>query len=387
MTYTIEKYSDATLQGLSVEGKTLTPAFEPNTFAYAVTIDEGDTLPQVVPEAREGQTVVFFNLNDSTQQVIVYAESGANHTYTIAYDRVPSNNALLADILINGVSLEGFDPTITHYVDSLDKKDEEGHLTKVVPNVFPIGGNAKQTITTYFSRIDGETKIHVEAQDGNTNDYFIAFPVRKSANSFLGDLMLDSEDAEIKFKPATTGYVVELPYETAACPKLILEKAEPEQRIDIISRPIGDTTKVIVTAENGDTRTYSILFKREVLNTRNLLSMIRIKELDQELSLKNKDQRDFNVEMPFGSRSLTIEYEKSYEEQTVFIQPGGVKAPTIITVKANNDTVADEVYRIIPSVPTADPAVLTDIRVNNTTITGFNPEQFSRFYFLLNKVI
>ncbi len=387
VTYTIEKYSDATLQGLSVEGKTLTPAFEPNTFAYAVTIDEGDTLPQVLPEAREGQTVVFFNLNDSTQQVIVYAESGANHTYTIAYDRVPSNNALLADILIDGVSLEGFGPTITHYVDSLDKKDKDGHPIKVVPNVFPIGGNAKQTITTYFSRIDGETKIHVEAQDGTINDYFIAFPVRKSANSFLGDLMLDSEDAEIKFKPSQTEYEVELPYETAACPKLILEKAEPEQRIDIISRPIGDTTQVIVTAENGDTRTYSILFKREVLNTRNLLSMIRIKELDQELSLKNKDQRDFNVEMPFGSRSLTIEYEKSYEEQTVFIQPGGVKAPTIITVKANNDTVADEVYRIIPSVPTADPAVLTDIKINGTTITGFEREHFSYIVKVTDKPI
>ncbi len=375
--YTIEKYSNATLKGLTVKGKTLTPAFDPEHFNYTLTIDEGDTLPQVVPEAREGQTVVFFNLNDSTQQVIVYTESGANNTYTLAYDREQSNNALLAGILINGVNIDGFDPAITYYVDSLDRKDEEGHLTKAVPNVFPIGGNAKQTITTCFSRPNGETKIHVQAQNGDTKDYVIAFPVRKSANAFLGDLMLDSEDAEIKFKPATTDYVVELPYEAAGCPKVIYEKAEPEQRIDFISRPIGDTTQVIVTAENGETLTYNILFKREVLNARNILSMIRIKELDQELSLKNKDQRDFNVEMPFGSRSLTIEYEKSYEEQTVFIQPGGVNHPTIITVKANNDSVADEVYHIIPSVPTADPAVLTDIRVNGATIAGFNPEQFS----------
>lgn len=377
VTYTIEKYNDATLKGLTIEGKTLTPAFDPEHFTYTLTIDEGDSLPHVLPQAREGQTVVFFNKDDSTQQIIVYAESDANHTYTLSYVRVPSNNASLKDILVNGESLAGFDPAITHYVDSLDKKDEDGQPTKVVPNVFPIGENANQTITTYFSRINGETRIHVEAQNGDVMEYFIAFPVRKSSNALLGDLMLDSEETEIKFKPTQTGYEVELPYEAAGCPKLILEKAEPEQRIDIISRPIGDTTQVIVTAENGETKIYNILFKREVLKTRNLLSMIRIKELDQELSLKNKDQRDFNVEMPFGSRSLTIEYEKSYEEQTVFIQPGGVNHPTIITVKANNDSIADEVYRIIPSVPTADPAVLTDIRVNGATISGFNPEQFS----------
>ena len=387
VTYTIGKYNDATLKGLTVEGKTLTPAFDPEHFSYTLTIDEGDSLPHVQPQAREGQTVVFFNKDDSTQQVIVYAESDANHTYTLSYVRVPSNNASLKDILVNGVSLAGFDPAITHYVDSLDKKDEDGQPTKVVPNVFPIGENANQTITTYFSRPNGETRIHVEAQNGDTKEYFIAFPVRKSSNALLGDLMLDSEDAEIKFKPTQRDYEVELPYEAAGCPKLILEKAEPEQRIDLVSRPIGDTTRVIVTAENGETKTYTILFKRKVLKTKNLLSMIRIKELDQELSLKNKDQRDFNVEMPFGSRSLTIEYEKSYEEQTVFIQPGGVKHPTIITVKANNDSVADEVYRIIPSVPTADPAVLTDIRVNGATIAGFNPEQFSYIVKVTDKPI
>lgn len=380
--YTIEKYSNATLKGLTVKGKTLTPTFDPELFNYTLTIDEGDTLPQVVPEAREGQTVVFYNLNDSTQQVIVYTESGANNTYTLAYDREQSNSALLASILINGVNIDGFDPAITHYVDSLDKKDEEGHLTKVVPNVFPIGGNAKQTITTYFSRPNGETKIHVQAQNGDTKDYFIAFPVRKSANAFLGDLLLDSKEVEIMFKPTTTDYVVELPYEAAGCPKVIYEKAEPEQRIDFISRPIGDTTQVIVTAENGETLTYNILFKREVLKTRNILSMIRIKELDQELSLKNKDQRDFNVEMPFGSRSLTIEYEKSYEEQTVFIQPGGVNHPTIITVKANNDSVADEVYHIIPSLATQNPAVLNSIKVDGVDVPGFDP---NRYTYIVNR--
>ena len=375
--YNIAKYNDATLVNLAVEGFALTPAFDSNTFTYSVTIDEGAPLPTLTVETRPGQTILQNNASDVLQQVIVFAESGVNNTYTVNYTRHQSSNALLKDILIDGVSLEGFDPTIEDYVDSLER------TATVVPNVFPIGQLSNQTITTTFCRPDGVVRIHVEAQDGTTKDYSIAFPLKKSNNTFLGDLYLDSEDAEIKFKPAQTDYTVILPYEATECPKMVYEPADGEpQRIDVISRSIGDTSKVIVTAENGDTRTYNILFKRAVLKTNNLLANIYIRELDKDLSLKDKTQRDFPVEMPFGSRSLTVEYEKSYEEQTVFIQPGGVKAPTIVTVKANNDTVADEVYRIIPSVPTEDPATLTDIRVKigdgaETTIPGFSPEQFA----------
>ncbi len=386
--YNLAKYADATLKKMSVVDKTLSPAFDSNIFSYNVNIDEGEALPQILVETREGQTVYINNVDADHQEVTVFAESGAKNTYNIAYTRRVSNNALLADILIDGVSLAGFDSEVFTYVDSLDRKDESGKLTSVVPNVFPIGKLSNQTITTYFCKPNGTTKIHVEAQDGSTTqDYFIYFPVRQSNNNFLGDLYLDSEEADLTFKKTTTDYTVILPYTMAECPKVIYEKDETEQRIDFISRPIGDTTKVIVVAENGESRTYNILFKREVLKTKNLLASIYIPEIDKNLSLKNKDQRSFDVTLPYGARTLTVEYEKSYDEQTVFIQPGGVNHPTIITVKANNDTVADEIYRIIPTVPTADPAVLTDIKVNGTTITGFDPEQFSYIVKVTDKPI
>lgn len=369
--FTIEKYNDATLADLKLDGTTIA-GFMPTKLNYTETIDEGAPLPQLTVATREGQTVVINNVDDSHQQVIVYAESGATNTYVVTYNRVQSSNALLANILIDGVGIAGFDPNTADYSDSIPWR------SKFVPNVFPIGQLPNQTITTYFSRPNGVTRIHVVAQDGTTSrDYTVTFPVRKSSNTALGDLYLDSEDAEIVFKPNKTDYEVILPFSTTKCPQMVYEKAEPEQRIDVISRPIGQTSQIIVTAENGDTRTYNILFKREVLKTKNLLTLIRIKELDMELSLKDKTKREFDVEMPFGSRSLTVEYEKSYDAQTVLIQPGGVHNPTIITVKANNDTVADEIYTINPIVPTADPAVLTDIKVNGTTIPGFQTEKFS----------
>ena len=380
--YNIAKYNDATLKNMSLEGYALTPAFASNIFDYAVTIDEGAELPKLSIETREGQTILQNNVNDKKQQVTVFAESGANNTYTVTYTRVKSSNALLKDILINGVSLEGFDPAKADYIDSLAWR------TTVVPNVFPIGQLSNQTITTYFSRPNGVTKIHVEAQDGTAKDYTIAFPVRKSANTALGDLMLDSEDAEIKFKADQTDYEVIIPYTDTICPKMIYEAAEPEQRIDVISRAIGQTSQIIVTAENGDTRTYNILFKRDVLKTANTLQAIYIC-LDNDLNKvtefkKPKTLRDTTLAVPYGTRSLTVNYEKSYPEQTVFVQPGGVKAPTVITVKANNDSIKDVVYTITPNLSTQNPAVLNSIKVDGVDVPGFDP---NRYTYIVNRTV
>ena len=377
-TYTIQfhiaQYDDALLENLQVAGQTIT--FDPLTYLYEFTIAKGASLPDVSVTAKPGQTVLVFNAGENEQKIIVTAESGATNTYVLSYSREISTDALLADILIDGQSLAGFESDTYDYVDTIAWR------SKVVPNVFPVARNNYQTITTTYGRPNGTTRIHVVAQSGAEADYTIAFPVRQSSNVALADLYLNSEDVEINFKPNVTNYVVEMPYQATACPTVVYEAAEPEQRVDVISRPLGDTTQITVVAENGDTRTYSIYFKETPAKEANRLSMIRVRidndeEQEQELSLKDKTQRDFVVAVPFGSRAFTVEYEKMYPEQTVFVQPGGVHHPTILTVKANRPDEADEVYTITPNMPTSDPAVLTEIKINGTPIENFNPEQFS----------
>ena len=380
--YTIKPYADAKLKNLLLDGTQIS-GFAEDKFDYSLDLDNGAELPKVTVETKPGQRILIQSIDANTQQIRVNAESGKESIYTIAYNRKISSNAFLKDILINGVSLEGFASDKFNYIDSLDRLDEDLNPVTVVPNVYPIGQLPNQTITTYYSRINGTTQINVTAEDGVTqNNYFIEFPVRKSNNSQLENIELISEEVVLPFKPKTLEYTVELPYGASSCPQLDITKGEEEQRVDIISRPIGETTEVVVYAANGESRTYKILFKMEPMKVKNLLTMIRIKELDQELSLKDKEKRNFDVEMPFGSRSMTVEYAKTYDEQTVFVQPGGVKAPTIITVKSNNSVIPDEVYTINPIVPAADPATLSDIRIKvgdepEATITGFDPEKFS----------
>ena len=367
--FNILPYEDATLANIEVEGHSI--VFESNTFVYSITLDEGEQLPAITVTVKDGQTVLSSAPNDQLQQIVVTAENGNTNTYKIEYTRAKSANALLEDILVDGVSVEGFAPTKYNYTISLPQG------TEVVPNVFPIGQLQNQTITTYFCKPDGTLQINIVAQDGTEANYYIEFPLKKSANTALGDLYLDSETVEISFDPNTTEYVVEMPYQTTKCPKIIFEKAEPEQRIDFISRPLGQKSELIVVAENGETRTYSILFKETLASEANRLRKIYIVELDEELNLNDKTKRDFEVNIPFGSRTLTIEYEKMFPEQTVFVQPGGVHNPTIITLKSNRPEEADEIYTITPILPTEDPAVLVGIEVNGVSIENYNPENFS----------
>ena len=368
-TFIIDPFNDATLANILLDDQQI-KGFKPAKLEYEITIDEGASLPILTVEARARQDVILNNVSDSQQQIIVTAESGAVNTYLITYTRKQSSNALLADILINGKSIEGFSATKFNYVDTIAWR------SKCIPNVFPVGQRDNQTITTYYSRPNGVTRIHVVAQDGSENNYWIAFPTRKSDNTRLGDLYLDTEEnVRFRFSPDTLNYVVTLPYGLESCPMMVFEKEEDEQRVDLVSRPIGQTSQIIVTAENGDQRTYNILFKYETLKTANVLSMITIKETG--LMLSDENTFDYDIDLPFGSRTMTVEYKKNYPAQTVFVQPGGVKYPTIIRVKANNGDVADAVYTLTPVVPTADPAVVTDIRVNDKTIPGFDPERFS----------
>lgn len=367
VSFRIAQYDDARLRDLQVEGHTL--AFDPDQTDYQLTLEDGAALPHLIYSVREGQNIVVANTTADQQQVLVHAESGATKTYTITYTRVMSSNAYLSDIRINGVSLADFEPTRFVYTDTLAWR------TRVVPNVFAVGQLPNQTITTYFSAVNGTTRIHVVAADGTTsNDYTIAFPVRKSGNVALEDMYLNSEMAEITFAADQTDYEVWLPYQSKTVPDVVYTKAEPEQTIALISRPLGRKTEIVVTAENGNQRTYSIWFRDSVSQKINVLDTLRVRETGELLNVAGNE---FNVALPYGTRTLTVDYTKAFDEQTVWIQPGGINHPTIITVRSNRPDEADHIYTLTPQLETQNPAVLEGITIDGKPLEGFDKNRFS----------
>lgn len=354
------------LQGMDIE-------FSPSTYEYVVSLPEGYELPNILVDAKEGQNVALHTLSETEQEVLVTAPSKKTNTYRIVYDRKKSANVWLADILIDGQSLEGFDPEVLNYTDTLPWR------TKVVPCVQPIGSHKDQIITTYHSAIDGITRISVLAPDStSTQEYTIHFPVIKSSNTALEFIELDHDIVSIDYAPNTTDYHIALPYGETQAPLVLYQAAEPEQTIQYISRPLGETSEIIVTAENGNKTTYKLHFAPTYASAANQLDSLHIL-IDDSVVYAQLDvkQTTHTVALPYGTRTMNVDFKKLFAEQTVWVQPGGVQSPTVITVKSNRPEEADVVYTITPQVAAQDPATLTDIQVNGTTIEGFDPNRFS----------
>ena len=359
------KYSDATLLDLSVEGHSID--FEPNTFEYTLNITEED-LPALHIVARDGQHTSTHHVNKNEQNVLVVAENGTSNTYRIIYTRTISTDAYLRDILLDGVSLTDFRSDSMHYVDTLPWR------TRVVPCVQPIGTD-NQTITTYHSAINGTTRIHVLSADGVTsNEYTIHFPVRKSSNVALEYIELDDSRFSFTYHPDTTDYTIYLPYQETNVPLVLYAAAEAEQQIRYISRPAGQTSQLMVTAEDGSERTYNLTFLPTLSDETNVLQALKIKETGEML---DPNTFDHTVAMPYGSKQLTVEYTKSFAEQTVIVQPGGVNRPTTITVKSNRKNEANIVYTITPELNTQNPAVVDSILVDGVLVSGFDKNRFT----------
>ena len=358
---------DANLINLIVEGYTID--FVPTTYEYTLDLPAGYDLPDIYVETQEGQSTSMHIINDTEQQVVVTAETGKQNTYRILYHRNQSTNAYLSDILINGESITDFDPSVCQYTDTLAWR------SKVVPCVQPIGMHEGQTITTYHSQVNDTTTILVMAADGvTTQAYAIHFPVIKSDKLGLEYLMLDHESLTIDFHEDVTDYTIAIPYGETEAPLVLYKALEPEQHIEYISRPLGQTSEITVTAENGNKRTYKLHFQPTYAAQANLLKQLTIVETGVTLDVNNTAH---TIALPYGTRSMTIEYTKTFAEQTVWVQPGGITHPTTITVKSNRPGEEDVVYTLTPQVETQDPAVLTDLRVNGETIEGFDANRFS----------
>ncbi len=368
--------NDANLINLQLQGMDGAITFVPTTYEYIVSLPEGYALPNILVETKAGQDVAMHSASNTEQQVIVTAEDGTTNTYRIIYDRKKSANAWLSDILIEGASLDGFDAEVYEYIDTLAWR------TKVVPCVQPIGSHKDQVITTYHSAIDGTTTITVLAPDGETTKtYAIHFPVIKSSNTALGGLEVN-EAIDYTFNPNTTSYHILLPYGTTAVPTIFYDKAEPEQEIEYIAAPLDGITKFIVTAENGEQRTYSLTFSVQQSALPNVLKSITVNDYPLDLTHGN----NIEVNLPYGSTEFNVAYEKNFAEQTVSMVSAGVAQPTIITAYSNRANEDSTVYVLTPKVTTYTPATLTSISVDGTPLANFRPDQYSYIVNIENSV-
>ena len=365
--YTIAQNSDATLADLSIAPVAMTPAFDPNTFSYSATIEEGAELPQIIAVPQTAQSVVTYDENDTIQQVLVVAENGAQNIYSVVYTRVKSNNVQLADILVDGVSMDGFRPEKTEYTITLSRD------AKVVPNIFPVPVLENQKVTTWFSRPDGVTRIEVVAQDGSKGEYTIAFPVEKSEDTQLQNLVINGESKDV----TTTEFSFNVPF-TQVEPYDVTYKAKPGQLVHVIEAPLSGVTQLIVTNETRtNTRTYSIRYTVAQPQGENKIKNVEysyVNALGQTVNGSVQPVQGENIiHLPFGAKSFEVtKVEKTYTEQSVYFYNGGIRRGAKIIAVANRADEADVTYTIVPQMPEMD----TEGKLENLTFKGKSVPNF-----------
>ena len=380
--FEVQKSENAYLQMIYLNGAEL-EGFDAKTLDYSLTWTAAE-MPKITVLGEPGQAITIAAPSSyGTARIVVTPEEGTPNIYIIRFlspeqtsippfpeDSFPaSTDALLTGLYIDGQPYAPFRPDQFDYTDSLPRH------TLQAPAVVPIAATSGQIISVAEGGVDRVTTIHVTAADGVTaQDYHIAFPTRKSNNTALLSVELDG--AEIAFDPAQYTYTdIELPYGTTVAPSISVERAEPEQSLVITEAPIGKTSSVVVTAEDGTQAAYTFSYRVALPNLSNDLQGIVV---DGFGLLDMSQGPDFTVDLPYGTTTMDIvSFTKNYPEQQVEIINGGVNAPTRIRVRSLNPDEPDQVYTITPRVSDLDPAMLTDLTVNGQTIPNFHPDVYN----------
>lgn len=380
--FEIQKSENAFLQMIYLDAAPLS-GFEPSLLDYTLTWPTA-TMPQITVLPDEGQTITISAPSTyGTARIVVTPEEGTPNVYQIhfisseqvALPAFPvdsfraSSNASLAALFIDGLAYDAFRPDQYDYTYPLP------YRTYQVPAVVPVAGQNAQTITVAHGQVDHTTTIHVLAADGTTSKtYRIAFPVAKSSSTEL--LSIEIEGATISFDTAQHHYAdIQLPYGTTISPTITVERAEPEQSLLITEAPIGQTSSVVVTAQDGTQATYTFTYRVALPGKANQLLAI---VLDGLGALDLTQGPDFTIDLPYGTTTFDVlSVTKNYPEQKVEIVSGGILSPTTITVHSADPDEANMVYTLTPNVNPLDPAQLLDIRVGGVSIAQFASDRYS----------
>jgi hypothetical protein len=260
LTYTIDFHiagTDATLTDLTVDGVTIA-GFDPNIFTYDYSVPTGDPIPVV--DATPADPYAAMVITQATTlpgsaMVEVTSEDGATtNIYTVNFLYNPGTDATLEDLLVGGVTIDGFDPNILNY-----------DYTVIYPNPAPyVQGIPNDPLATVVEtqclEIPGDATVEVTAEDGVTQlTYTVSF-VYEGYDATLSDLTVDGVTID-GFDPQITyyEYIVDDPH---VIPVVDGTTTDPDATLTITqAQEIPGEAELLVVAADGVTEmTYTVYF-------------------------------------------------------------------------------------------------------------------------------
>lgn len=352
--------------------------FAPDVFEYGLELPVGSNMEDYVLTFDKGDSYqnAVANREPDVYTVDVAAEDGIHtNTYTVNISVKKSDNAYLSDLLVNGITVDGFAPGTLSY--SIDLP--VGTVT--MPNVTYVPGDAYQRLVHQVSEDGGYHKIIVTSQSGKVNEYEIKFNVLKSDNAELEDLRISHADADLQlsptFDPQVYDYVLTLPYEYRdELPKFIaIEKSGQTIESEHQPESADDSYSVTVLAENGtSSKTYTV---KLVLMPSDIVTLDMIYADGAEIDGFDPQVAYYETELPYGTENCPI---VSWD----LTEPGSETAEAAysetsdgwsvsITVTAASGDVNEYVLHFIIGKDAENR--LVSFKVSGKPVEGFNPEE------------
>ncbi len=361
LNFNVTPSDNALLSRISANYEPL-PDFEPEKFNYVVEVASGKEDPVITYLKGDSYQAVETETTDNEFIINVTAASGAKNKYVVAFDRKLASGSDLADITLDGVSLEGFAPKNYEY----SVKLPAGTVT--LPTIETVMGDLGQVITVTTNGLDGDAIINVVSQDGSsTSVYTIHFSVEKSGNADLSMIYTDGVEIE-GFNPEQTLYIITLPVGRTDIPEVTYDAGHPAQQI---VKSVEETKVTInVKAENGNEKNYIVEFI-VVLSTDATLNMIYVD--GEQIEGFDKETLEYSVTLPLGTdiTKVVVDYDKGTEWQSVDKVPfdGGVDL-----VVSAQDVEVKQTYKVNLNVEKSTNTALSDLMSGGKTVPDFDPE-------------
>ncbi len=311
------KSTDSRLSSLSVSGGTLSPAFNPATTSYSVTTYSSSiTISGTAVGKVDGLGVKNLNYGVNTFYITVVAEAGNKSTYTIKVNRPDNRSTVntLSSLTLSSGKIN-FTPNKNEY--SLDVDSNVSNI-KVTSNL--TDSKSKYTAGSKSMNVDlgyglNTIKISVQAENGSVRTYVIKVTRKddRSKDNSLKEIKLST--GVVNVSSDKTSYEIKVPYENEDITIDAVSnnsKAKTEVKGDKKLKVGENVFEIIVTAENGDVKSYKLTVFRQEENVK-LSSNNKLKKLTidgYELDF-NSNKYNYKIKTKEDKLNITAECSDS----------------------------------------------------------------------------
>jgi predicted DNA-binding antitoxin AbrB/MazE fold protein len=289
-TVTRAKSTNNNLATLSAPGAVFDSPFNPADTSYTLTLAETTKSVKISATAAAGKlakvspaskTVSLSNGGKTTVKISVKSQAGKTKTYVITVKRAPSTNNNLSYLKTSSKSLPLspiFSAAATNYTITLpvDKSTVtiSAKASGYKAGVKIDGKSASSKKITLKAGTSQTVRVVVKAQSGTEKVYTITVNRLISSDANLKSLKTSSKTAPLSpvFNPGVTSYTVNMPAKTSSVTlsasangygaKVTIDGKSASSKKITLKAGGEVTVRIVVTAQNGNTKEYVITVKR-----------------------------------------------------------------------------------------------------------------------------